>query len=90
MMIQLIRDKSSRVTLLLGGFYFFYFAMIGVYVIFMPKVLKDIGYNYIEIGRIFAAAPLMRFLLPFIFKRFISLTNRVFLLSNSTYSTINC
>ncbi len=69
------------VALNLGLFYLFYFAMVGVYIIFMPKVLKDIGYNSIEIGAIYTSAPLMRFLLPFIFKKWIKLTNRVFLIS---------
>ncbi len=53
--------------------------MVGVYVIFMPKVLKDLGYNAVEIGAIYTSAPLMRFILPFIFKRYITLTNKVFI-----------
>ena len=71
----------KRVDIPLSLFYFFYFAMVGVYVIFMPKVLKDIGYNAVEIGAIYTSAPLMRFLLPFIFKKWIKLTNRVFYIS---------
>lgn len=55
--------------------------MIGVYIIFMPKVLKDLGYSAIEIGAIYTSAPLMRFLLPFVFKKWVELTNRIFLLS---------
>jgi len=65
----------------LALFYLFYFAMVGVYVIFMPKVLKDIGYSAVEIGAIYTTAPLMRFLLPFIFKKWIKLTNRVYFTS---------
>ena len=72
---------AKRVSVTLSLFYFFYFAMVGVYVIFMPKVLKDIGYSAIEIGAIYTSAPLMRFLLPFIFKRWIKLSSRVFYLS---------
>jgi len=55
--------------------------MVGVYVIFMPKVLKDIGYSAVEIGALYTSAPLMRFLLPFLFKHWIELTQRVFLSS---------
>ena len=73
----------SSVALPLGLFYLFYFAMVGVYVIFMPKVLKDIGYSAVEIGAIYTSAPLMRFLLPFIFKKWIKLTHKVFFISLS-------
>jgi len=55
--------------------------MVGVFVIFMPKVLKDIGYSSVEIGIIYAASPFMRFLLPFVFKHFLALTNRVYKIS---------
>jgi len=67
--------------LTLSLFYFFYFALVGVYIIFMPKVLLDFGYNNVEVGVIYASAPFMRFLLPFIFKHFIKLTSKVYLLS---------
>jgi len=52
---------------LLSTFYFFYFGVVGVYVIFMPKVLALSGYSATEIGIIFAAGPLVRFILPFAF-----------------------
>jgi len=55
--------------LLLSTFYFFYFGIVGVYIIFMPKVLSMVGYSGSEIGVIFAAGPLVRFLLPFAFTR---------------------
>jgi len=74
-------NPLKRIALALGLFYLFYFAMVGVYVIFMPKVLKDIGYSAIEIGAIYTSAPLMRFLLPFIFKKWINLTHKVFFIS---------
>ena len=51
--------------LFLATFYFFYFGVVGIYIIFMPKVLAMFGYSASEIGIIFAAAPLVRFLLPF-------------------------
>ena len=53
--------------ILLSIFYFFYFAIVGVYIIFMPKVLAMTGYSASEIGIIFAAGPLVRFILPFAF-----------------------
>ncbi len=52
---------------LISTFYFFYFGIIGVYIIFMPKVLEMVGYSASEIGIIFSAAPLVRFLVPFLF-----------------------
>jgi len=75
----MLKSSSFKLSLTVALFYFFYFAMVGVYVIFMPKVLKDLGYNAVEIGAIYTSAPLMRFILPFIFKRYITLTNKVFI-----------
>jgi len=66
---------------LLGAYYFFYFALVGVYVIFMPKVLLELGYSAVEVGIIYAAAPFMRFLLPFLFRHAVSLTPKVYQLS---------
>ena len=66
---------------LLGAYYFFYFALVGVYVIFMPKVLLELGYSTVEVGIIYAAAPFMRFLLPFAFRHYVSLTEKVYRLS---------
>jgi PPP family 3-phenylpropionic acid transporter len=65
----------------LSLFYLFYFALVGVYIIFLPKILLDFGYSTIEVGIIYATAPFMRFLLPFIFKFFIKLTDKVYLIS---------
>lgn len=62
----------------LSAFYFFYFAAVGVYVIFLPKVLHDIGYSAFEIGVVFAIAPLMKFITPFLFLKHISLNQTVF------------
>ncbi len=76
-----MKPLLTPLALLLSAFYFFYFALVGVYVIFMPKVLVDLGYSTVEVGIIYAAAPFMRFLLPFIFKHFIALTPRVYLAS---------
>jgi len=71
----------NRLTLLLSAYYFFYFALVGVYIIFMPKMLLDLGYSATEVGIIYAAAPFMRFLLPFLFRRYIALTPKIYLLS---------
>jgi len=66
---------------LLGAYYFFYFALVGVYVIFMPKTLLELGYKTVDVGIIYAASPFMRFLLPFLFKNLISLTPKIYRLS---------
>ena len=71
----------STFSLFLSAYYFFYFALVGVYIIFMPKVLLELGYNAFEVGLIYAAAPFMRFLLPFIFRKYVSLTPKVYLLA---------
>jgi len=63
---------------ILGSFYFFYFSIVGVYIIFMPKVLQMVGYAPSEIGVLFAASPLVRFILPFLFIRYIQLTPKLF------------
>ncbi|MBD3800144.1 MAG: MFS transporter [Campylobacterales bacterium] len=65
-------------SLLVSAFYFFYFAIIGVYVIFMPKVLEMVGYAPSEIGIIFASAPLVRFAVPFAFMCGLRLDRTVF------------
>ena len=72
---------AIRPEIPLGLFYFFYFSLVGVYIIFMPKVLLSFGYSKAEIGTVYAAAPFMRFLIPFVFRRFIALDHRVFLIA---------
>jgi PPP family 3-phenylpropionic acid transporter len=62
----------------IAGFYYFYFSFIGVNVIFFPKVLSLIGYSDIELSIIMAAAPLVRFVSPFIFGNRIHLTRKIF------------
>jgi len=66
---------------ILSLFYFSYFALVGVYIMYMPKALVGFGYNSIEIGFIYAAAPFMRFLLPFVFKYYIQLTHKVYIIA---------
>jgi len=71
----------SPFSLLLGAYYFFYFALVGVYVIFMPKVLLELSYSTVEVGIIYAAAPFMRFLLPFVFRHWVALTPKVYVIA---------
>ena len=66
------------VSVLIAAFYFFYFALIGVHVIFVPKILSMIGYPPASIGMIFAAAPLVRFAIPFLFLREFRLDQKTF------------
>jgi len=66
---------------LLAIFYFFYFGIVGIYIIFMPKVLMTVGYSASEIGIIFAAGPLVRFLLPFAFTHGLALNFKNFNIS---------
>ncbi len=63
---------------LLALFYFFYFAIIAVHIIFLPKVLSNVGYTPSEIGIIFAAAPLVRFMVPFAFIKGVQLNRNIF------------
>lgn len=76
-----MRQQNKFLSPLLGGYYFFYFALVGVYVIFLPKVLLELHYSTVEVGILYAAAPFMRFLLPFIFRYFLALTPKVYILS---------
>ncbi len=73
--IALLKRKES---LLIGSFYFFYFALVGVYIIFLPKMLEASGHDASDIGTIFAIAPLMRFALPFYFRRYGKLDRRTY------------
>ena len=76
-----MKQERSFLSPLLGVYYFFYFALVGVYVIFMPKALLELGYTAFEVGIVYAAAPFMRLLLPFIFRHYLALTPKVYLLS---------
>ena len=66
---------------LLSSFFFFYFAGVGVYIIFLPKILQNVGYLSYEIGIVFSIVPLMRFLTPFLFLKIFTLSKKVFKLS---------
>lgn len=74
-----MQQTKTPLSLFLSAYYFFYFSLVGVYIIFLPKVLLELDYSAFEVGAIYAAAPFMRFLLPFIFRHFITLTFRVYL-----------
>jgi len=73
--------NNSFFNLSLGAYYLFYFALVGVYIIFLPKTLADLHYTKEEIGNIYAAAPFMRFLLPFIFQYFLKLDRKIYHIS---------
>lgn len=62
-------------------FFFFYFASVGVYVIYLPKILQHIGYSTSQIGIILSSAPLIRFALPFVFNKFLTLNIKIFYIS---------
>lgn len=68
-------------SLIISGFYFFYFALIGVHIIFVPKILSMVGYSSIDIGIIFASAPLVRFIVPFLFLKGFKLDHKAFIVS---------
>lgn len=69
---------SRTAMVMMGAFYFFYFVLVGVYIIYLPRMLTEEGYTGTQVGIIYAAAPLMRFILPFVFRRFLSLDARVY------------
>ncbi len=61
----------------ISSFFFFYFSIIGVWVIFLPKILQNTGYSAVQIGIIFSIPPLMRFLTPFFFLKLFTLSKKV-------------
>ncbi|WP_457596103.1 MFS transporter [Hydrogenimonas sp.] len=65
----------------LSAFYLFYFAAVGVYVIYFPKALQMAGFSSLQIGILLSASPLMRFFAPFLFLKHLELNDRTFLLS---------
>ena len=68
-------------AVLISLFYFFYFALIGVHIIFVPKILSMVHYDPLHIGIIFASAPLVRFGLPFLFLKGFKLDQRTFFIA---------
>ena len=78
---EMSRADKSMAQLLISGFYLFYFALVGVYIIFLPKMLLGSGFSAFEVGIIYSAAPFMRFLLPFVFWHFLELSHSVYKIS---------
>ncbi len=62
-------------------FFYFFFAIISVYIIFLPKILLQIGYSSFEIGVIFSCSPLARFILPFVFRKYFTMDKNIFYFS---------
>jgi PPP family 3-phenylpropionic acid transporter len=60
-------------AIVLSIFYFFYFATIGSFIIYVPNMLKILDYSVIQIGILFSIVPFVRFITPFLFKKFLSL-----------------
>jgi PPP family 3-phenylpropionic acid transporter len=69
---------SRRAMGVMGAFYFFYFVLVGVYIIYLPNMLKEHGLSATQVGMVYAAAPLMRFILPFLFRRYVTLDERIY------------
>ncbi len=66
---------------LLSSFFFFYFGGVGIYIVFLPKILQTLSYTPYQIGIIFSIVPLMKFLTPFLFLKFFSLDKKVYTIS---------
>lgn len=62
-------------------FFFFYYAIVGVHVIYLPKILSNFEYSSWQIGIIYSASPLIRFILPFIFKKYYKLNEKTLYIS---------
>lgn len=62
----------------ISSFFFFYFVLVAIYIVFLPKILNELNYSTFQIGFIFSLGPLMRFLLPFFFLNKINLTPNIF------------
>ena len=65
----------------IGAFYFFYFALIGVFIAYTPKILQMVGYSGTQIGFLFSIPPLIRFLIPFVFLKHLKLTLNLYHIS---------
>jgi len=48
---------------------------------FMPNALTGFGYSKFEVGVIYSIAPFMRFLLPFVFKYYVKLNAKIYLVA---------
>lgn len=54
----------------------------GIWVIFAPKTLLQLGYSEFQIGLIFAITPLVRFISPFLFLKKGTISKNIFILSS--------
>ncbi len=61
-----------------SSFFFFYFSLVAIYVVFLPKILQTLGYSSFQIGFIFSLGPLMRFFIPFFFLKKYHLNKLIF------------
>jgi PPP family 3-phenylpropionic acid transporter len=68
-----------REFITLSLFYFLFFALIGDYVIFMPK-MYSVFFTPAQIGIIFSMLPIARFITPFLFFK-LTINKKTFLLS---------
>lgn len=65
--------------LLLSSYYFFLFASGAIFIIFFPLYLKNsLGFEAIQIGILLSAMPVMKFLIPVLFKKVV-ITQRIFI-----------
>jgi MFS transporter, PPP family, 3-phenylpropionic acid transporter len=72
---------NKKIAVVVSLFYFFYFAGMGLWVIFAPKILHTLGYCEFDIGVVFAVAPLVRFFSPFLFIHSGTITKQQFIAS---------
>ncbi|MFG0587568.1 MFS transporter [Acinetobacter sp. YQ_14] len=58
--------QSLNIKTRLGGFYFFYYSIVGTFMPYWNLYLQDQGFNYQEIGILSSIAIITRFFAPFI------------------------
>lgn len=73
-------SKMTRANLWirLSSLYFFYFAYIGVLMVYLPKILIDRGFSTLEVGNLYAIIPFTRLFVPLVLVRFLSIEARFF------------
>lgn len=76
-----LQKPAFATSFKLSFFYFFYFGAVGIYTVFLPKLLSSLGFSAFEIGFVFSTAPIVRFLSPFLFLKYIKLNKTSFLIS---------
>jgi MFS transporter, PPP family, 3-phenylpropionic acid transporter len=59
------------------GFYFFYFAAIGIFVPYVPPYLRSLGLSGVEIGALMSIAPLLMMVVPLVWGFLADRTQRV-------------